>query len=123
MPEGPSVRYPPTVVVVSSARLSVRSGLASHGRFPMRRPSHYMLLCSVLVLATFSASGHLHIGAPNLDDPAAKRGGPTVVKLEPARREAAALRVTGSLVDTMGFLLAGAEVAAGPARVRTDADG
>jgi len=83
-----------------------------------------MLLCSVLVLATFSASGHLHIGAPNADDPAAKRaGGPTVVKLDPARREAAALRVTGSIVDTMGFLLAGAEVAAGPSRVRTDADG
>ena len=83
-----------------------------------------MLLCSVLVLATFSASGHLHIGAPNVDGPAAKRpAGATVLKLEQPRREVAALRVTGSLVDTMGFLLAGAEVAAGPARVRTDADG
>src|SRR5262245_20129329 len=67
---------------------------------PVRRPSHYMLLCSVLVLATFSASGHLHIGAPNLDDPAAQRRGPAVVKLEPARREPTALRVSGSPVDT-----------------------
>lgn len=85
----------------------------------MRRPSYYVLLCAVLVLTTFSASGHLRIGAPNVARPTAPAGG----KLAAPPPKAPTAQLTGSVLDTMGFLLAGAEVAAGAARTRTDADG
>jgi hypothetical protein len=85
----------------------------------MKRPSHYVLLCAVAVLVTFSASGFLPIARGRLPGPA----GPQVVRLEPAARGSAAQCVHGSVLDTMGFWVAGAEVRSGNAMGRTDADG
>ncbi len=77
-----------------------------------------MLLCAVLVLATFSASGHLRVGASNRAVPPA-----VAQRLDGPRREPPPLRVNGSVLDTMGFLLAGAEVSINGLRTHTDADG
>jgi hypothetical protein len=85
----------------------------------MKRPSHYVLLCAVAVLVTFSASGHLPIAAVHQPGPAS----PQVVRLEPAAHASAACCVHGSVLDTMGFWVAGAEVRSGDATGRTDADG
>jgi len=85
----------------------------------MKRPSHYVLLCAVAVLVTFSASGHLPIARSRPAEPA----GPQVVRLEPAARPATVQCVHGSVLDTMGFWVAGAEVRSGSATSRTDADG
>ena len=79
-----------------------------------------MLLCAVLMLAAFAWSGHLPVAAHGASQSPSRL--PVVLRLPPPKPQAA-VAVTGRVLDAMGFLLAGAEVAAGPARARTDAGG
>lgn len=78
-----------------------------------------MLLCIVAVVAAFAASGHLRMREQR-DAPPPE---PVRVRLMQPSRPVATETVVGSVLDTMGFLLVGAEVRAGQARSRTDADG
>jgi hypothetical protein len=85
----------------------------------MKRPSSYVLVCAVLVLTTFSASGHLRLGSA---DPQ-RADAPGRLRLPPPARTAAMATVAGSVLDTMGFRLVGADVSTHAASTRTDADG
>lgn len=86
----------------------------------MKRPSFYVLVCTAVVTATFMVRGDLAVGA----QAATKREpGPVVVKLDAPVRLPAPHALLGSVIDTMGFFVAGAEVRSGAAQGRTDADG
>lgn len=79
-----------------------------------------MLLCAVLCVVAFAASGHLPLAANG----AARAPKPSPVALRlPQTKPRAEVQVSGRVLDAMGYLLAGAEVGIGAARSRTDADG
>ncbi len=86
----------------------------------MKRPSFYVLVCTAVVTATFMVRGDLAVGA----QAATKREpGPVVVKLDAPLRQPAPQALLGSILDTMGFFVAGVDVRSGAAQSRTDADG
>lgn len=86
----------------------------------MKRPSFYVLVCTAVVTATFMVSGDLAVGS----QAAAKvHAGPVVVKLDAPVRQPPAQALLGSVIDTMGFFVAGVDVRSGSAQCRTDADG
>ncbi|MEQ1631845.1 MAG: carboxypeptidase-like regulatory domain-containing protein, partial [Planctomycetota bacterium] len=86
----------------------------------MHRPTRAMLLCAVLCLVAFAASGHLPLAANG----AARAPKPSPVALRlPQEKPQSEVLVSGRVLDAMGYLLAGAEVAIGTSKSRTDADG
>jgi hypothetical protein len=103
----------------------------------MRKPSFYVLLCAGALVIAFVWRGDLRIGSSVREGSAARGGNaagepvlarsrePIVVKPERAPRqpEARQMPLGGTVFDTMGYLLVGAEVSAAGQQARTDGDG
>ena len=71
----------------------------------LNRPALSVLLCCVAIVSTFSATGHLRIRETDR---------PTRIKLQgKAPRPEPTARVFGSVLDSMGYFLAGANFCEG----------
>ena len=93
-----------------------------------QRPSVAVAACTVIVVLSFVASGDLGLRAPSAasaGDATGRTEGPVVVRRERAGGEVAPrVPLRGRVFDSMGFLIAGAElIAMQQDPVRTDGDG
>ena len=74
----------------------------------MSRPSHYMLMLCTALLASFWVSGYL----PVAKEPDRVAEGPVRIRLNSKARPIPKMTLVGSIRDTMGYLLPGAQIAA-----------